>query len=83
MTAAECDEWAEFASVEPFGSIRDNLHAGIIASLIINVLRGKNSRMVSPTDFLLVTSSERQRRSLSDGIKRLRVLAGTPQKVNK
>lgn len=75
MTAAELDEWAEYYATEPFGSVRDNLHAGIIASVVVNALRGKGKPMVTPSDFVLVTAAERRRRSLSDGISQLRRIA--------
>lgn len=75
MTAAELDEWAEYYATEPFGAVRDNLHAGIIASVVVNALRGRGKPMISPADFVLVSAIERRRRSLSDGIAQLRKLA--------
>lgn len=75
MTAAELDEWADFYASEPFGSVRDNLHAGIIASVVVNALRGKGKPLITPNDFVLMTPAERRRRSLVEGIAQLRRMA--------
>lgn len=75
MTASELDGWVDFYAIEPFGVLRDNLHAGILASIVANALRPKGRPSVAPSDFILVTATERRNRSLADGLRRLRQLA--------
>lgn len=53
MTMTELREWGEYYQVEPFGQERDNLHAGLVASVIANAHRGKGTRAFSPSDFML------------------------------
>lgn len=47
-------EWMAYYNMEPFGSLQGFLRAGIIASTIVNAnpFRGKNSKSVSPMDFV-------------------------------
>lgn len=54
MSGREFDDWQEFYAVEPFGSMRDNLHAGQIAAMIYNVNRGKRAPPIQASDFLLI-----------------------------
>jgi hypothetical protein len=75
MGASEFDEWARYYAAEPFGSVRDNLHAGIIASVVVNALRKKGRPLITPSDFVLMSVAERRQQSLVDGIARLRSLA--------
>lgn len=45
--------WVAYSTLEPFGEVRADLRAGIVASAIVNVHRGKKSDPVSkPTDFM-------------------------------
>jgi hypothetical protein len=65
---AEYEDWQRFFSVEPFGAYRDNLHAGIIASAIINssMNRRRGVAAVTPADFVLRTrASERAQETAS------------------
>ncbi len=50
----ELSEWAAYHSIEPIGGVRADLQAGIVASTIANVNRGKNSKPFSPIDFMPV-----------------------------
>ncbi len=52
MSAAELDEWALFARLEPFGDWRADLRAGIVASTIYNMNRGRDAPAKSPDDFM-------------------------------
>lgn len=54
MSAREFDDWQEFYQVEPFGALRDNLHAGQIAAMVFNMNRAKNAKPLTATDFLLI-----------------------------
>lgn len=53
LTAEEWLDWLAYSAVEPFGPPRGDLQAGIVASVVVNALRGKKGKTVSPTDFLL------------------------------
>lgn len=75
MTARELDDWARYYELEPFGAARDNLHAGIIASVIANQYRRKGAEPITPADFMLVTREERRQRSLARGVAQLTALA--------
>ncbi len=54
---ARCDsrqfaEWQAYYELEPWGEERADLRAGIIASTIANVNRGKGQKAFSPGDFM-------------------------------
>ena len=51
IDSRELSEWIEFNSVEPI-SYRGDLQAGIIASTIANVNRGKDTQPFHPIDFM-------------------------------
>ncbi len=44
-----------FYELEPFGDARADLRAGIIASTLANVNRGKETKAFTPQDFMLFT----------------------------
>lgn len=45
-------EWQAYYQLEPWGEERADLRAGIIASTIANVNRGKGQRAFTPSDFM-------------------------------
>jgi len=54
---ARCDsrefaEWRAFYELEPWGDDRADLRAGIVASTIANVNRGKGQKAFNPGDFM-------------------------------
>lgn len=53
MSASELDDWREFARLEPFGAIRDNIHAAMLAAITFNANRGTQEAKTLH-DFLLV-----------------------------
>jgi Protein of unknown function (DUF4035) len=53
MSVRELDDWAAYWQVEPWGPWRDNVHAGLIASVVANVNRRSGSRAFSYVDFML------------------------------
>lgn len=53
MSAAEFREWEAVELIEPFGERRADIRAGIIASVIANVNRGKNQKAFTPEDFMI------------------------------
>jgi len=52
IDSKELSEWMGYFELNPFGSVRDDLQAGIIASTIANVHRGKNDKSFTPSDFM-------------------------------
>ena len=52
ITSRQFAEWMAYAKLEPFGEERADLRAGIVASTIANVNRGKNQKPYKPTDFM-------------------------------
>lgn len=78
MGAAELAEWAAFYELEPFGPRRDNVHAGIIASVVANVNRDRSSKALTPADFLIEDPQEARERRTREAINSLMRLA-TPR----
>lgn len=48
----ELGEWKAFELIEPFGSPASAFEAGIIASTLANINRGKDTDPFSPSDFM-------------------------------
>jgi hypothetical protein len=59
MGAGELARWALYAADEPFIGTRIEFAAGIIASTIANVNRGKTTPAFEPLDFMPLTTRER------------------------
>jgi hypothetical protein len=49
---------------EPWGALRDNVHAGIVASTVVNAANafGKSRKTVTASDFMLVGKGELEAR---------------------
>lgn len=41
-----------YEAIEPFGDRRGDIQAGMLASVLANIHRGKDTRPFSPTDFI-------------------------------
>ena len=54
MSYAEFVDWLAYYQVEPFGGLRDDLHAALVASLIANANRDpkKRRKPFSPGEFI-------------------------------
>jgi|TARA_R110002020_G_scaffold155495_3_gene336584 hypothetical protein len=52
IDSKELSEWMAYYELNPFGTVRDDLQAGIIASTIANVNRGKSDKSFTPSDFM-------------------------------
>ena len=50
--ARQFAEWRAYYQIEPWGEERADLRAGIIASTIANVNRGKGQKAFMPSDFM-------------------------------
>ncbi len=55
MPAELLGEWMAYAELEPFGQMRGDLQAGIVASTMMNIYRDrkKRSQPFKPADFIL------------------------------
>lgn len=58
MGAGEYRRWQMYYMAEPWGAMRDNWHAGMIASAIYNARPGKKRRLAKVKDFLLRPKEE-------------------------
>lgn len=76
LSAREFVEWNAYFQIEPFGTHRDNIHAGIIASAIYNVNRGKHSPAINPGDFIIRDVESRRRMESDKTLKALKLLSG-------
>lgn len=54
-------EWMAFYSLEPFGSRRDDLRFGTLASIIHAMQRGKGSHPRGPEDFFPIPSAQERK----------------------
>lgn len=52
IDSAEFGEWIAFYSLEPFGDRTADYRAGVVASTIANVNRGKDTPAFGPVDFI-------------------------------
>lgn len=60
LTSSELSEYMEYNTIAPFGHERDNIHAGMIASAVINSSMARPRKPVLPSDFMLKTAAERE-----------------------
>lgn len=60
MSSSIFTEAMNYYSIEPFGSKRDNMHAGLIAATVANVNISKKRDKMSPDDFMLKTKREKE-----------------------
>lgn len=59
MPVSEFKYWMAYDNLYPFGDDRNNIHAGLIASTIANVNRGKNQAPSTAQDFMLMPTETR------------------------
>lgn len=52
MPANEFNAWATFYRLFPFGDVRGDLQAGVVASVVANVNRGRGTSAFNPADFM-------------------------------
>lgn len=53
LSSSELTEWIAYASIEPFGDMRADFRAGVIASTLANVNRDpKRGKPTKPIDFM-------------------------------
>jgi len=75
MSPRELRDWEGYAAVEPFGHMRDNMHAGMIASAILNQHRKRGTRALTYEDFLLIPTREKFRNNTKRFFAGLKALA--------
>lgn len=65
ISSSELSEWMAYYQVEPFGQERDNLHAGIIASVFANANRDrkKQKKPFTIKDFMLSFKKDKPKKS--------------------
>lgn len=54
ISPRQYEEWKQFYNREPFGHLRDDLHAGLLASMIVNTAanRKKGAKRLEVSDVL-------------------------------
>jgi hypothetical protein len=80
MSGQEMRDWELYWQLEPWGSHRDNLHAGVVAAVIANVHRRKGQRPLSPADFMLMHAENRRAQNTRKTLNWLRALAAKKPK---
>lgn len=73
MPSSEFSSWLVYFAEEPFGTVRDNYHAGIVASTMANC---HSKRAFSADDFMLKTEREIKRKNFLNAREAFRTLAG-------
>ena len=59
MGSKELMDWEAYYAAEPWGQLRDNMHAGMITALLANQGRKRGSRAQTYEDFLLVPAQDK------------------------
>lgn len=54
--------WIAYHRLEPFGQVRDDLRAGVVASVVANTHRSRGTKTFQPGDFVLKFGKRRVRR---------------------
>ena len=67
----------EYFRSEPFGPVRDNLHAGMVTAMLFNANRRKGQRPLSASDFLLMSERDRMSQRTKKTMETMRALAKT------
>jgi hypothetical protein len=58
ISSRELSEWMAYYRLEPFGQVRGDLQAGIVASVMANAWGEKRAKSLRPTDFVLQMDEE-------------------------
>lgn len=59
--ASELADWEAYWKMEPWGAYRDNIHAGLICSVLANIHRRKGAAEITYEDFMLKDKAEYKR----------------------
>ena len=60
MTAAEYMGWIEYSALEPFGEVRADTRAAVVASTFVRVMAGKKSQNIRLIDFMPFVKAQRE-----------------------
>lgn len=52
LSSRQWAEWQAFYQMEPFGDVKADWRAGMLASVLANVNRGKGTKAFHPEDFM-------------------------------
>lgn len=52
MSATEFAEWIAYERIEPFGTVREDMRAGLIASTLLNLYKKKGTKASNWEDFI-------------------------------
>lgn len=79
----EVAEWAAYhRGVSPIGAYRSDIQAGIVASTVANVNRGKGTKAFKATDFMIKPpESKRQRLAKNRAALEQAIAVGAVKKV--
>ena len=66
MGAYTLAEWMAYYEAEPWGEDRADLRAGIIASTLANIHRGRDGHVFTPVDFMPYTKRAVEESYISD-----------------
>lgn len=80
VSARELADWAAYWGVEPWGAERDNMHAAVIASLIFNANRGKDTEPRKMDDFMFREVAVVNAKETTKFVAALRALAKSKRK---
>lgn len=58
----ELQQWCQYWTQEPWGTWRDNAHAGLIAATVANSFRGEKRQPFTMEDFFLLDSQANEQR---------------------
>lgn len=75
MSHNELVDWESYYQVEPWGQLRDNMHAGLIASTIANQHRKRGGKVITYKDYLLEPASQRRADNRAKFFSAMRALA--------
>lgn len=63
MSAGEFQGWQAFYKINPFGSLRDNWHAALVASILHNANRKRNSPEAKMSEFFYVDAETARKKN--------------------
>ena len=67
LEASELNEWMAFFNMEPWGAVREDYRAGVIAATLVNVNGGKKGgKPADATDFFKLYTEHSSRRQTNE-----------------
>jgi hypothetical protein len=74
MSAAEYRSWVAYYGEEPFGDVRADLRAGIVAAVIARTMGG--NKRAKPIDFMPIVRGQRERDEQNANVRRVMIRQG-------